>query len=224
MRASLLLSIVFCLTPLTSRADFTIDLVWADTGTGVLPASVALDSTQPVNPICRGIRYDGPATGHCLTVRLRAEAPFKAVLATLGWNNAASGMVAAFTPEKSHGQFGRNPGLVGFGARAIVPATPAACTVPGCDTAYGSFGGEVGGAFPAGAYLLGSFVLDLSGATPGTHEIHSFVRDGLDGAFDSTGNSRPVERNQATVLAPEPTTLVLLATGLFALLGAKPRR
>lgn len=222
MAAAALLFLLF-LAPTPARCAHTIDLLWADTGTASLPASIALDSDRAVNPICRGGLYTGPATGHCLTVQLRASEPFVAALNTLGWNASASGIGLGFAPANSHGKFGRNPPLLGFGARAIVSASPLDCPVPGCDTALGSFGGEAGSHYPAGTYLLGSLVLDLTEVRPGTHALQTFVRDGLDGVFTSGAISRPTERNGAFVLTPEPASALLLGAALGALAQRRRR-
>ena len=57
--------------------------------TTLLDLDAILDATLPVNPVCKGLLYDGPEHGHCLTVRLRADARFKAALNTLGWTLSA---------------------------------------------------------------------------------------------------------------------------------------
>jgi hypothetical protein len=198
--------------------------LWADSGSTVLPSSLALDSALPVHPSCKGQIYGGPATGHCLTVRLRADATWKASLATLGWHSGDSGVVVAFAPARSFGQWA-NASLYGVMPRGIVSASPQACTLPGgCDSALGSFGGETAGVHAAGTYLLGSFVLDLSSVTPGSHSIHSFVREGLGGVFDAKAVSSPVQRNHAIILTPEPGSAWLVGAGLLGLVWGLPRR
>ena len=118
MRTALLF-LVSCVTLAASnaQANYTIDLLWADTGTTLLPASLALDPGLAVNPTCKGQNYAGPEQGHCLTVQLRADAPFKAALITLGWHAGDSGRSFRRWSGTTRSSSPRSPAAVGSWAR-----------------------------------------------------------------------------------------------------------
>jgi hypothetical protein len=218
---------VCCLLTGNASANYTIDLIWADTATATLTAAPGDPGVGATGAPCSsGFLYDGSATGRCLIVRLTAAAPVTAALVTLGWNAAASGLAVDHVGLRSFG-------LYGGGLPGAVPVFPVNtgtvdCS-PACDTAFGSFGGVGGAALAAGVYTLGSINFDTSGFLGGSVEILNFLRTGVDGVTDQKFNLAPVQLNGAildslTPPIPEPGTGSLLGLGVLGLCAIARRR
>ena len=203
-----------------ASANFTIDLVWADTGTSTLTV-VEGDAAAPA-AACTGHNYAGSSQNRCLQVVITATDGLYGAVSTLGWDAASSGVALDWLPGRSFGAYGGSP-LAPLWPKPALPGTD--CGAP-CDTYYGSFGGLNTMPAPAGTYLIGSLGLDLSGALAGSHSILHFLRTGIDGVVDDENIVVPVQLNGATLNVipnPEPATAALLGLGL-AMLAARRRR
>jgi hypothetical protein len=218
-----------CLLTGNASANYTIDLIWADTGTATLTAGPGDPGVGATGAPCSsGFLYDGSATGRCLIVRLTAAAPVTAALVTLGWNAAASGLAVDHVGLRSFGQFG------GSGFPGATPGHPVNtetddCLSLGCDTAFGSFAAVSSGPIAAGVYTLGSINFDTSGFLGGSVEILNFLRTGVDVVTDQNLNPAPVQLNGAildslTPPIPEPGTGSLLGLGVLGLCAIARRR
>ena len=222
----LLLVAAIGLLAANASANYTIDLIWSDTGTATLTLSPGDPSVGPVGGACAGgFLYDGSATGRCLEVRLTATAPLTAALVTLGWNTAASGLQVDHVGLKSHGIYGAS-GFAGASPTQPTVAGTANCAGLGCDTAFGSFGGVTGAPLVAGSYTIGSINFDTSGTLVGVHNILVFLRTGIDGVTDRKFNVVPVQLNGALIsdAIPEPGTASLLGLGVLGLCAIARRR
>jgi hypothetical protein len=213
-----------CLLTGNASANYTIDLIWADTGTATLTAGPGDPGVGATGAPCSsGFLYDGSATGRCLIVRLTAAAPVTAAVMTLGWNAADSGLAVDFAGLRAFGLFGG-----GFtGASPVFPVATNAgeCVSLGCDTAYGSFGGVSTAPIAAGTYTLGSINFDTSGTLGGSHDILSYLREGVGGVTDKKFVAAPVQLNGAILnVVPEPGTAALLGLGVMGLVLAGRRR
>ena len=205
-----------------ASADFSIDLIWTDTETPTL------DLTDPgAYPGVSNCHPNaGPQAGYCLQVRLTTTEPFVAVMATIAWNEASSGIASVLFPSKSFA-----PGALGADVYAISPGFQptnpqmSGCA-PACDTAVGSFGGLTLGVVPAGTYIIGSITFDLQNRIVGTHRILNFQRPNVDGILDENVTQVPVAVEDATLLIqiPEPGTASLLGLGIVGLVLGAMRR
>jgi len=207
----------------SASANYTIDLIWSDTGTKTLTVTPG-DSSAPLGSsgaCAGGYLFDG-GQGRCLEVRLTAAAPVTGALVTLGWNAASSGLAVDHTGLRSFGLYGG--GLTG--AASVFPsvAGTADCS-PTCDTAHGSFGGLATASILAGTYTLGSINFNTSGVLAGSHNILAFLRTGVDGVTDKKFASAAVQLNGAVLnVIPEPGTASLLGLGIMGLVLAGRRR
>ena len=208
----------------TASASYTVDLIWADTGTAtltILPGDAAAPSSG--NLCTDGASgLNGAGAGRCLLVRLTATAPWTASISTLGWNAASSGLAHDWTGFRSHGQFVANP----TGGAGPTPASALTTNcAPACDTAWGSFGSLAAGPIGAGTYIYGSINFDTSGVLAGSHSILNFLRTGVDGATNKSFVPSPVFLNGATLnVIPEPGTASLLGLGIMGLVLAGRRK
>ena len=205
-----------------ANANYTIDLIWSDSGTPTLTVDPG-DPAQANSGACAAGAQATIATGRCLEVRLTAAANIRAAVMTIGWNAGSSGVVLGGTGGRSHGAFGSGPPTWG-------PVTPAVagtadCTGLGCDSAHGSFGGGSPTFAPAGVYTIGSINFNTSGAAIGMHDFLAFIRTGVGGALNAKGNPAPIQLNGAILnVIPEPGTASLLGLGIVGLVAAGRRR
>lgn len=211
---------ILALGATSASADYTIDLIWADTGTPTLTV-VERDDAVPA-AACTGARYDGSSHNRCLLVRVTAAKRFLAAITTLGWSAATSGIEIDHSPIWSHGRYG--PGAPPLSpVRPKPTGLPAASGVvcdPICDTSWGSFGGTSLALAPAGTYVIGSISFDLGHALNGDHTITNYSRLGVDGIVDDKVNYLlpPLEGAKLRVIPnPEPASAALLGLGLVAL-------
>jgi hypothetical protein len=204
-----------------ASANYTIDLIWADSGS----ANLSFDTfTAPTTaaPCSSGLLYDGSPIGRCLIVRLTATAQWTASITTLGWDAASSGLAVDHTGLRSFGLFG---GAMSPAAPVFVNVAGTADCAPACDTAIGSFGGLAAAAIAAGVYTMGSINFDTSGIWGGFDKIVNFSRVGVDGTTDKKFANAPVQLNHATIQwVPEPSTASLLGLGVLALCAVAKRR
>jgi hypothetical protein len=212
-----------CLLAGNASANYTIDLIWADTGTATLTAAPGDPGVPATGAPCgSGFLYGGSATGRCLVVRLTAAAPLTAAVVTLGWDAAASGLAVDYVGLRSFGLFG---GAFAPAAPVFpIPTETTDCVSAGCDTAFGSFGGLSTGVIAAGVYTIGSINFDTSGFFVGEHHILNFLRTGVDGVTDKKFNLAPVHLNGAILAIPEPGTGSLLGLGVLGLCAIARRR
>jgi hypothetical protein len=210
-------------------ANYTIDLLWADTGTKTLgnTSTMTIPAGDPSvgatgAPCSSGVLYNGSATGRCLIVRLTAAAALTASITTLGWDGATSGLAVDHVGLRSFGAFG---GGLSPAAPVFPKIAGTADCSPACDTAVGSFGGLSASAFAAGVYTLGSINFDTSGVLGGNHDILNFLRTGVDGTTNKKFIVSPVQLNGAILnVVPEPGTASLLGLGIMGLVLAGRRR
>ena len=207
----------------TASANYTIDLIWADTGTATLTVLPGDAAAAAGGDLCSTGFISAAGTGRCMLVRFTAAATFKASISTIGWNTAASGVTVDFAANRSYGQWN------GLGL-SLAPVLPkVAGTVdcaPGCDSAYGSFGGATAGAIGAGTYTLGSINFNTSGALAGVHSFTDFFRTGVGDVVNGKGvPGQTVQVNGAILnVIPEPGTASLLGLGIMGLVLAGRRR
>lgn len=217
-------AVAMCLFAGSATAAVSIDLIWANSGTGTLTFAGGSPPTANTNGGCvatpgNGNNYDG----YCLNIVVTSAEPFALASTTLGWSAGDSGIAAAAIPGKSFA-----PGAVGtFGAVTPNPQSAAECTLTNCDTAVGSFGGLSLTNIAAGTYTIGSISFNLTGAAIGTNNIQAFLRSGIDDALNATGASIPLTVSGATLIInaiPEPGTASLLGLGIVGLVLAGRRR
>lgn len=222
-RSFALIAAALVLTAGDARASYTVDLIWADTGTPTVTVTPASANTSPSGTACGDGLISTAGPGRCLLVRFTAVAQFTSSFSSLGWNSASSGVVLEHLSSRSFGQFGGN-GSSSWTPSRTGPVDPSGCA--GCDVAYGSFGGLSVAAIPAGVYVVGSLNLDLSAVQLGSHSFTHYLRSVIpDGVTDGKLMSAPVQVNGATLnVVPEPSTASLIGVGGVGLLALARRR
>jgi hypothetical protein len=210
----------------TASANYTIDLIWSDTGTATLtvtPGDTAVPATG--SPCGSGFLYGGSGTARCLVVVFTATDGWKGVSTTVGWDAAASGIALDYVGLRAFGLYGGSGGPAGSAPAGTIGSTALTDCLPNCDTAYGSFAALSFSALAAGTYTIGSISFDASGAAAGVQNILNFLRGGIDGVTNAKGNAAAVQVNGAILnVIPEPGTASLLGLGIMGLVLAGRRR
>ena len=92
---------------LSASANFTIDLIWSDTGTATLTVTAPGDpSVGAVGGKCAGGFLSPGGNARCVEVVLTAAAPWLGALATIGWDAANSGITLDYVCSASLKQCG----------------------------------------------------------------------------------------------------------------------
>lgn len=209
---------VIILAGSTAQASYTIDLIWADSGTPTLTLSPGEKNATSAGTPCRNAPV---VAGRCLTVQFTAEEPWVASVSRLAWDEESSGLGIAHSPRRSAGP-GSIPDFFPISPKLRDPST---CPLLPCDTIVGSFGGVVttpSGRIPAGVFVIGSIHLDASALLPGKHVVQHFVRQGVGGVVDGEFKEAAFQINGATIVLgiPEPGSALLYVAGLALFAGA----
>ena len=217
------LIVLACSIGSTAHANYTIDLIWADTGTGTLTVNTATAATSPAGTLCGDGLLSQAGPGRCLLVQFTADTTWTSAYNAVGWNAAASGIGFDWTGLRSVGKFAASN--VPADGLTPQPIDPIECAGSGCDTAY-LFGVLSGAAQLGGTFTIGSINFDTGGAVVGNHSILNFLHAAIGGVTDSMFVAAPVQFNGAQLnVIPEPSTAALVGLGAiaFAALGRRRR-
>jgi hypothetical protein len=144
-------------------------------------------------------------------------------LSAMGLANTAVVGQGFDSPLAAETVFTLNGVLGGGPANAGAFADPVCVgKLAGCDHRFNSFGFLVNPSAGSGiTYTAGTITLDLTGATPGTYTIVTYVTSGVDGPNDNTNNPH---NSAILTIIPEPGTASLLGLGMLGLVMAGRRR